>query len=271
MDRELLRKVQMEQLAIAKEIKRVCDENHIQYFLNFGTLIGAVRHKGFIPWDDDMDMGMLRSEYERFLEIAPVKMKPEFFVQTWYSDPAYPLPYAKVRKRGTVYLENKSTRLKENGFFVDIFPYDYLPSNDKACEAAKKTLHDLFRTKLMKAGFQPWAEEGRINWKKRVGYLYYQAKALVSSSEELTRQFDAITKSFSENEFLFWQEGISQMCKVNREWCEELIELEFEGELFKCPRGYDQMLRARYGDYMQLPPVEKRENRHQIVQIDFGE
>lgn len=270
MDRELLRRVQMEQLEIAKEIKRVCDENHIPYFLNFGTLLGAVRHKGFIPWDDDMDMGMLRSAYERFLEIAPEKMKPEYFVQTWYSDPQYPFPYAKVRKRGTVYLENKSARLKENGFFVDIFPYDNLPADDREREHAKKKLHDLFRTKLMKAGFQPWAEDGRINWKKRVGYLYYQVKALGSDSEELAQRFDGITKSFPENAYLFWQEGISQMRKVNREWCEELIEMEFEGERFKCPKGYDALLRARYGDYMQLPPENKRENRHQIVQIDFG-
>lgn len=271
MDRELLRKVQLTQLEIAKEIKRVCDENDIQYFLCFGTLLGAVRHKGFIPWDDDMDLGMIRSEYERFLAIAPSKLKPEYFLHTWYSDPAYPLPFAKVRKRGTVYLEAKTTQLKENGFFVDIFPFDYQPASEEMRKAANRRLQDIFRTKLMKSGFTPWIDNGRINWKKRIGYVYYQLKALAYSQESLAERYDALGKSFPENDFLFWEEGISRMRKINREWCENLTELEYEGELFKCPRDYDAMLTAIYGNYMQLPPEDQRENRHQIEEVDFGE
>ena len=89
MERELLRKVQLTQLEIAKEIRRVCEENDIPYFLTCGTLLGAVRHQGFIPWDDDMDVGMLRENYEKFCRIAPEKLKPEYCWQTWYTDPNY--------------------------------------------------------------------------------------------------------------------------------------------------------------------------------------
>ena len=71
MDRETLRKVQLAQLEIAKEFKRICDENQLQYFMDSGTLLGAVRHKGFIPWDDDMDFGMMRDQYEKLLSVAP--------------------------------------------------------------------------------------------------------------------------------------------------------------------------------------------------------
>ena len=122
MDQKTLRRIQLTQLEIGKEIKRVCEENDISYFLAHGTFLGAVRHQGFIPWDDDMDMGMLRPDYEKFCRIAPEKLKPEFFFQNWYSEPNYGLPFGKVMKRGTVYLEGKKTRrLKENGFWI-FFP-----------------------------------------------------------------------------------------------------------------------------------------------------
>lgn len=271
MDRELLRKVQMVQLEIAKEIKRVCDENNIQYFLCFGTMLGAVRHQGFIPWDDDLDLGMLRSEYERFLEIAPTKLKPEYYLHTWYNDPQYPLPFAKVRKRNTLYLEGKSTRLKENGFYVDIFPFDPQPATDEERSSVNKKLQDLFRTKLMKSGYTPWMENGKVVWKKRIGYLYYQVKALAATQEGLAKEYDALATSFPESDILFWQEGISKMRKIKRQWCEELAEFNFEGEMFKGPKNYDEMLTTIYGNYMQLPPEDQRENRHQIEAVDFGE
>lgn len=271
MEHELLRKVQMAQLEIAKEIRRVCDENNIQYFLCFGTMLGAVRHQGFIPWDDDMDLGMLRSEYERFLEIAPSKLKPEYFLQTWYSEPGYPLPFAKVRKRNTLYLEGKSGRLKENGFFVDIFPFDYHPVTDEQRQTTIKKQKDLFRTGLMKANYTPWMENGKVVWKKRIGYLYYQCKALFTSSERIAQEYDSLAKSFPENDIVYWQEAASGMRKIKKQWCEELAEYSFEGELFKGPKDYDAILTTIYGNYMQLPPEDQRENRHQIEMVDFGE
>ena len=107
MDSETLRKVQLVQLEIAKEISRVCDENGIKYFLTGGTLLGAVRHGGFIPWDDDLDIGMFRQDYEKFLEIAPVSLREQYKIIDWNSDQSYPHPMGKVIKKGTLYKESK--------------------------------------------------------------------------------------------------------------------------------------------------------------------
>lgn len=91
-----------------KDIDKVCTENHIKYWLYAGTLIGAVRHNGFIPWDDDLDVAMLREDYERFLKVAPKCLGNRYFIQTWESDPGFALPLAKVRKNDTIYLDSGS-------------------------------------------------------------------------------------------------------------------------------------------------------------------
>lgn len=131
MDNETLRKLQLVELEIANEIKRVCVENNIKYFLESGTLLGAVRHGGFIPWDDDMDIGMMREEYEKFLKIAPEKLSSEFILQTWKNEKDYSLTFAKVRKSDTIFLEYEfKDSSMHNGIWVDIFPYDSVPEKN---------------------------------------------------------------------------------------------------------------------------------------------
>lgn len=272
MERELLRKVQLTQLEIAKEIKRVCEENDIRYFLADGSFLGAVRHSGFIPWDDDMDMGMLRSDYEKFCRIAPAKLKPEYCLQTWYTDPNYSLPFGKVMKRNTVYLESKkSRRLKENGFYVDIFPFDYVPEDPVDRESLAKKLLTIYRMKLMKSGYKPWMDNDKINWVKRIGYLYYQLRAFFVSQKELAKSFDALAVALHDSSLICEQSALRKPDYYERHLVEELADYTFEGETFKGPKDYDKFLTALYGDYMQLPPEDQRENRHQIVEVDFGE
>ena len=271
MDKELLRKVQLVQLEIAKEIKRVCEENDIRYFLAAGSFLGAVRHQGFIPWDDDMDIGMFRSDYEKFCRIAPQKLDKRYCLQNWHTDPNYSLPFGKVVKRNTLYLENKkSRRIQENGIYVDIFAYDNAPEDPLERANLAKRLLSIFRTKLMKSGYAPWREENKIIWRKRIGYVYYQIKALFVSQRELAKAYDALAVALPESPLVYEQKGRAKPIYFPRKLVEELADYTFEGVTFKGPKDYDAYLKLDFGDYMQLPPEDKRENRHQIVKVDFG-
>lgn len=270
MDQALLRKVQLTQLEIAKEIKRVCEENGIRYFLYRGTFLGAVRHQGFIPWDDDMDFGMLREDYEKFRRIAPEKLGESYCFQDWHTDSGYAHPFGKVRKRGTVYVEAKCRRLEENGFYVDVYPLDFAPVNQgERKKLARKLLH-LYRMKLMKSGYTPWMEGERVVLYKRLGYLPYQAVALLTGQKQLIRAYDTLVAAVPESDTVYEQSALPIAYYFDTDWCRELTDYPFEDTCFPGSRDYDACLSALYGDYMQLPPEGKRENRHQIMEMDFG-
>lgn len=269
MDRETLRKVQMVQLEIAQEIKRVCEEYKISYFLEAGTLIGAVRHHGFIPWDDDLDIGMLREDYDRFVQIAPMALKPEYLWQDWLNDEHYALPFGKVRKKNTLYQEEKSSKLKNNGFYVDVFPFDSAPEKEKDRIRLRKQCDFLYRCLLMKEGYRPWISENKINWKKRMVYLFYQGTAIFRTHDTLVHKYEEQIRSIPESGCMYEQVGYNNSIYFERKWLETTKEASFEGELFQIPIGTDERLTVEYGDYMTPPPENKRENRHGIVSIRF--
>lgn len=271
MDRETLARVQPVLLEILEEIDRVCRENHIRYTLYRGTLLGAIRHGGFIPWDDDLDVAMLREDYEKFRKIAPQKLGEKFCFQDWHTDRLYALPFGKVRRRNTVYLEAKSRRLEENGLYVDVYPLDYAPEEPREQSRLARTLLHLYRLKLMKSGYTPWKEGTQTLWKKRLGYLAYQAGALFVSQEQLIEKYDALVASVPRSGRLYEQSALPHVFYFDSDWHAQTAEFSFCGKSFPGPQAADQVLTTLYGDYMVLPPEDRRENRHQIQELDFGD
>ena len=128
-----LRKAQLLMLKILKEIHNICVKNNIKYFLSDGTLIGAIRHNGFIPWDDDLDIGMLREDYEKFCSIAQEELPEEFVLQTQKTDKGYGLQFGKVILKNTIWIEKvaKNTKRDYSGLYIDIFPYDKIPEDKR--------------------------------------------------------------------------------------------------------------------------------------------
>lgn len=275
---EELKRVQGELLIIAKEIKRVCKKNGINYFLVGGTLIGAVRHKGFIPWDDDLDMGMLREDFEKFLKIAPEELGEGFFLQTWDTDPEYGHAFAKVRMNGTVYREKADSAKKTHqGFFVDIFPYDNIPDDNEELARMAESIMECRTLMHMKGGMTPWKANPVFykRWK-----AYFKFRKIRNRASKIPRQ--QLIDEFNSHMLRYNGTVTNRVCQesggarfgkypINREFLSEFTDLSFEDDEFQCPKRYDEFLRSIYGDYMQLPPVEQRVFRHGIIELKFRE
>ncbi|MCH5272391.1 MAG: LicD family protein [Lachnospiraceae bacterium] len=273
---EKLRKLQLVEFGILLEVDRVCKENKINYFLSSGTALGAVRHQGFIPWDDDIDIGMLRKDYEQFIKIAPQCLKEEFFLQTLDSDPKFPGLFAKVRKNGTTFIENNKKGLDmHTGIYIDIFPFDFVPSNKRKRNKMIKKIKRYERVFGLKK--IPYKCKDRGNSVK--SKVIWVISAFVRRI--LHVMVSVLPDSFFVNKINFLIQKVEDKEYVSSlydgkpvAWKYQKIALYdtilFEGRMFPCVKDKDYYLRTQFGDYMTLPPEEERVG-HLPLYIDFGE
>ncbi|MGN0538268.1 MAG: phosphorylcholine transferase LicD [Candidatus Fimenecus sp.] len=269
---DFLPKLHSCQLIIAREIKRICEENNIKYFMIAGTLLGAVRHKGFIPWDDDMDIGMLREDYERFIEIAKKKLGEDFFLQTTDTDAFYGLSFAKVLLKGTKLVEQSAGNLAQKGIFVDVFPFDAVPEDSAQEEKHEKNTYFYRRLLLAKKKYNVC---GKSEYVKKAVYTGLGVLASFYSSKKLCNKLEYEIQKYngsSDSERIVNIGGAYGYKKetIERKWVENTVELPFEDMTLAAPADYKAYLEYFYGDYMTPPPEDKRYNRHGIVELDFG-
>lgn len=270
LDRELA-KIHSLELLIAREIKRICEKNDIKYFLTAGTLLGAVRHGGFIPWDDDMDIGMLRADYDRFVEVCKTQLGDEFFLQTWQTDPKYPFSYAKVRLNGTHMVEDFSAEgTGHDGLFVDVFPFDNAPDDIKLKKKQAKSYFFYKRLLWIKKGYGKRMRNESL--KQCLRYYFFRIVSLAFSYEKSKEKFLSIQTRYNNvstnNVVTDGSYRYEKEC-IKKEWVENLAPIKFEDTEFFTFRAKEDYLKYFYGNYMELPPVEKR-NRHNRLKVDFG-
>ena len=271
LNQQKLKHLQECELIIAKEIKRICDNYGIKYFMVGGTLLGAIRHQGFILWDDDIDFGMERSEYEKFCKICKTDLKEEFVLQTWNTDENYPFSFGKIRLRGTSVQESFAPRDEENnGIFVDIFPYDNVPDDEKA---RRRHAYAYFLYKRMlwtKKGYgKNIKKEGFI---KCIKYKVFNWAVSILSYNKIKDKFSKVLNQYNDNntkKLVF--DGIYSYEKnsIERLWMSSVREYQFEDTMFMSFEDYDGYLRHMFNNYMQLPPEKDRHN-HDILDVDFG-
>ena len=257
-----LKKIELDMLVALDE---VCKKINVTYFLAEGTLLGAIRHKGFIPWDDDIDVCMLRKDYEKFLSIGQQYLPAEIFIQTYDTDQEYSLGFCKLRNTDTTYIETSASRQEINhGIFIDIFPVDYYPEN--RIKAAILEFKRKFLTYRITDAFY-FSEVPKYSFVGRL--LRTLSRIAYPSARTALIKRDKLFKSVKES---------SLVCNYGSTWGKKEImsykvyhdsmDVEFEGHKLKAPIEADQYLRNLYGDYMELPPVEKRVGHHDAVIID---
>ena len=270
---EEFRKLQIAELPMILELDRVCRTNKINYVLFGGSLLGAVRHKGYIPWDDDADIAMLREDYDRFKEHAD-ELNPDIcFFQDHDTDPEYRWGYGKLRRTGTKYIRVGQEHLKcKTGIFIDVFPMDDVPKStvgqilqDCHCFCLRKIL---------------WSEVGKYN---STGFMrlffsllshipaefvYRQLNRYIRKSKNSTPN-RVRTLLFPASGRLYRKNPIRDRYSMPKEWFLDRAEYEFEGYRFYGTKDYDTILTYIYGDYMEPPPEHYREQHSPFSEIVF--
>ena len=259
------RKLQSIILSIAVEIKRICELYDIQYFISSGTQLGAIRHGGFIPWDDDFDIGMKREEYNRFLEICNEELdRNKYFVQTDETEEYYAFCFGKIQLRNTSIIEEFSKNVKiQHGIFVDIFPYDNLPDGNI------ERMIFLFRNHFLKNLLWIKCGYGDENHKKKVSYKILKVMANFVSREKLKLWRRKLVQRYNslDTRQCFSSDYPKEL--LNNIWFYSMTDYRFETEIFKGLKQYDEYLRSLYGNYMELPPIGERV-AHTDAEVDYG-
>lgn len=244
------------QLELLDEVDRICKTNGIKYFLSGGTMLGAIRHKGFIPWDDDIDLWMTRRNFKKFKKVCKKDLDDNYFLQDYYTEINNPLCILKVEKKGTRYVEGVFADIPmEKCVYIDIFPLDNIWNPLYELQTAVLIKLQAIRDfKLRGVG-----KDSKI---KRMMYSLVSLKFCRFLTEFTIRFFNIFPTKYK-----------NQLCHRGRYWpkftksdVEDLIDTEFEGKMYPIPRNYDKLLTDCYGDYMKLPPEEKQQPTHDIME-----
>ena len=245
-----MRRQQLVMLDIVKELDRICRKHDIPYFLYGGTLLGAVRHDGFIPWDDDLDVGLMRKDYQRLMKVLPNELPPHIVLQTNQTDPNYFYFFAKLRDTRSFLDEGGYDKaFKYRGIFIDIFPFDklQLPLQRLRLQSLAYTIYRAGKgnkASLMLIRGLTWLN-------RHISFPLLRTISRMTGGKTLTYDFGIPFHIIYDEQDIF-----------------PLSTHEFEGVQLSVPGNSDHMLKSQFGDYMKLPP-DLDNVEHHVVRLDF--
>lgn len=261
-DAEELKKLHQIELKILQEIIRICTEHDITYFTVGGTTLGALRHNGFIPWDDDIDIGMMRDDYERFLSIAPQALQDGFTLQHFKTDSNTPTYFAKVRKDGTEFIEKHSKNvLMHQGVFIDIMPYDAVPEDGRVRKGYYRSAAlwtQLYIAKTLWVASYTQSKIKKLLFSAVRSALHVLLLPVPKSY--LFHRLDSVMRAYNQTSSpMVSSKGLPVFTCDQK----DLIPVQmhqFESLTVAIPANSERVLQIQYGDWNQLPPENQRIN-----------
>lgn len=262
-----MNELQQKQLDLLKEFIKVCDKHNLKWFLIGGSTLGAIRHKGFIPWDDDIDLGMPREDYDKFMELQYEFEGTPFFIQNFKSDPCYIYNYGKLRDSSTTFIENfyKNHRIN-HGIWLDIFPIDGISREMKEPKKlAYKIRHIWFQVWLAylpalrrKVRKETWFKDILLNIVAGLFYIFDIAHYRNKKVERYIHKIPLSEAKMAANCFGFNMKKEAMDANIFK----ETIKVPFEDIEVNVVKDYDTYLRNIYGEYMTPPPADKQVGHH---------
>ena len=260
-----LKQIQQIQLELICEVDRICKKHNIRFNMVGGTMLGAIRHKGYIPWDDDADIGFLRSEYEKFREACKIELDPEkYYMQDLRDTEGYRWGYGKLRRKGTQFIRlGQEFMPYEQGICIDLMPFDNIPD-----AYISRKIHK-FQCFIFRKVF--WSVVGSRNEKKSVVRMIYKILSKIPGNYIIKKYQKFIDKN-SEKETkqvrILTFPTPKRIDGYKREWYEDLRDYKFEDYELPGAKDYDGYLQVKYKSYMELPPIEKRKI-HPISKLEL--
>lgn len=259
MEKISLEDIKKIELDILKYIVAQCKKNHLRYFLAYGTLLGAVRHQGFIPWDDDIDIWMPREDYNKFLKLEFERKDSKYKILSFQVDPQYYYEVAKVVSLETCLEERGLLSIKDYGVYVDVFPLDQIPRHHKFWLFVIKCMALMKMAAINKRPAENLKHKNRAWLFRGIGIVstWLGARKYAPIIDRLAQKKINDSKAIG--------------CLVSGEGEKDIyddacfsasVKLKFEDEEFDAPVGYQQCLDQLYGDYMTLPPENERKSKH---------
>lgn len=276
-DYETLRRLQAVQKEILKDVVTICEENHINVFAVFGSALGVVRHQGYIPWDDDIDVAMLRKDFVRFKKIAQDKLRDKYEFLTPETNPYYATTVVHFQKKGTKFVswDAKGCNYTQ-GICIDIFVYDHLADNiisQKIQYFVTWFLGRLLYLSGQAKPYIPYTGALKIVVTGICSFVGSILRLFKITPIRIYRKFQRMSKRYNKKNTRYYVAFEPPKPWVNAMSKEDIFPLkrmQFEDFYINVPNNVDKHLRKVFGDYMKLPPVEKRQN-HRPYLIDFGD